>query len=202
MNAKLITFIAALTGATAGAIGGYFFAKNRLESIYEARLEEEIEETRKFYNMLHKRGDFETPEVAVETLARVAAGLKDDPRPTIGSLLTNQRYRVASSARDAVIERGPDRPYIIRHDEFMDNDSGHDQKSLTWYIGDGVLADEDDEVVEDIDFHVGEANLNCFGELSTDDNTVYVRNEKTLVEYEIVQHEGSYAEVVHGITKE
>jgi hypothetical protein len=203
VNYKILGAAGALLSAGCGFAAGYLYAKRRLETIYAERADAEIEEAGRYFKKLYKADEFETPEAAIEALGLKAAEMKVDPRPSVQALINGLGYRGAASAsRDQVIERGPDRPYTIREDEFMDNDSGHDQKSLTYYLSDGVLADDNDEIVDNIDFHVGEANLQTFGELSQDPNTVYVRNERTLVEYEIVRHEGSYAEVVHGITKD
>jgi len=203
MNYKMLGAVGALLSAGCGFAAGYLYAKRRLEDIYAERSDAEIEDARQYYARFYKKDQFETPEAAVEALGRSAAEIKVDPRPSVQALINGLGYRgSATASRDEVIERGPDRPYPIRSDEFLDNDSGHDQKSLTYYLADNVLADENDEIIEDVDFHVGEANLNRFGELSGEDNLIYVRNERTLVEYEIARHEGSYAEVVHGITKD
>jgi hypothetical protein len=94
----------------------------------------------------------------------------------------------------------PDVPYIIPVQAYMDNEELYDQITLTYYAGDKVLAIEDsDEVVEDVDGSVGYHNLHNFGVESENDDTVYVRNDKRAVEYEILRNEGKFTEIVQGI---
>jgi hypothetical protein len=94
--------------------------------------------------------------------------------------------------------RNPERPYIISHDEFMENSYEHSQTTLTYYEGDDVLAEADDQVVFEVESVVGVDNLSQFGHGSRDPNVVYIRNERTESDYEVVKNPGSYAEVAHG----
>lgn len=59
---------ACLVSMAAGAGAGYFAAKHRLTVEFEARLDEELENTKLFYNTLHKKGEYETPQKAAEKL--------------------------------------------------------------------------------------------------------------------------------------
>ena len=59
---------------------------------------------------------------------------------------------------------------------------------------DGVLADDMDEIIEDVDEVVGEDSLNHFGEFEED--SVYVRNDERKCDYEILRDNRNYADVV------
>lgn len=96
--------------------------------------------------------------------------------------------------------RSSDRPYIITLDEFTESEN--DADTLTYYEEDGVLADSQDMPVDRVSEDVGDENLNKFGLGSNDSRMLYVRNEKIGMDYEIILHQGSFAEVVHGITKD
>lgn len=96
--------------------------------------------------------------------------------------------------------RTPDRPYIITLEEFTEGEN--DADTLTYYEEDGVLADSQDMPVDRVGEDVGEENLNKFGFGSNDSRMLYIRNEKLGMDYEIILHQGSFAEVVHGITKD
>lgn len=98
-----------------------------------------------------------------------------------------------------VAKRSRDHPYIITHIEFMQNDFEYDQDTLTYYEGDKVLSESNDEEVKHVDEMVGQTNLERFGQGSNDVNVVYIRNEKTRMEYEILHSSGTYAKEVHGI---
>ena len=69
----------------------------------------------------------------------------------------------------------------------------HEQISLTYYA-DGVLADENDEVIEDVEDAVGIDSLNHFGEY--EDDSVFVRNDARKCDYEILLDQRTYSEVV------
>ena len=73
------------------------------------------------------------------------------------------------------------KPYIISPDEFSMED--YDICSLTYY-SDGVLADENNEIIENVEDTVGLESLNHFGEF--EDDSVFVRNDKLKIDYEIL----------------
>jgi hypothetical protein len=83
-------------------------------------------------------------------------------------------------------------PYVIMPDQFSEY-ADYDTISLTYYA-DGVLADDMDDVIEDIDEVVGEDSLNHFGEF--EDDSVYVRNDERKCDYEILRDNRNYADVV------
>lgn len=98
--------------------------------------------------------------------------------------------------------RTDDAPYVISHDEFMENETDYQQPSLTYYAEDKVLADERDEPIEDVDKTVGEENLHKFGYGSKDSRRVYVRNPVLELEFEIELNTGSFARDVWGLEEE
>ena len=64
---------------------------------------------------------------------------------------------------------------------------------MTYYEGDGFLADDMDELVDDIEDVVGFESLNHFGEYEED--AVHVRNDRLKADYEILVDTGNYNEV-------
>lgn len=93
-------------------------------------------------------------------------------------------------------DRDTSTPYVVTLDEFYENEQEHTQHSVTYYEGDEVLADERDQVIEDISL-IGKDNL-AFGHLSNDPNVVYVRNDQKKMDFEIARSEGKYAHEVLG----
>lgn len=75
-------------------------------------------------------------------------------------------------------ERSPDKPYIISKDEYLRNEANFEEQQLTFYEGDGVLMDEDDDAIPDTESVVGDKNLQRFGVMSEDNNTVYIQNDR------------------------
>lgn len=80
-------------------------------------------------------------------------------------------------------------PYVISPEEFGGAD-GYDTISLTYYSGNGVLVDDNDEQVDDVEELVGESSLTHFGEY--EDDSVYVRNDVRKCDYEILLDVSSY----------
>lgn len=93
------------------------------------------------------------------------------------------------------------KPYVIPIGEYMNgyDDEGLELMTLWWYAGDGTLVDERDIPIPDVEGIVGRANLNHFGVGSDDSRVVYVRNNQQHSAYEILLHDGNYAEVVFGV---
>ena len=89
-------------------------------------------------------------------------------------------------------------PYVISHDEFMEAEPGYNQVTLTYYEGDGVLTDEKDSPIEEVDSTIGEDNLQRFGHGSKDNKIVYIRNEILDLDFEVVHSNGKYVEEVLG----
>lgn len=86
------------------------------------------------------------------------------------------------------------KPYVITPDEFGDKyDEGYAEETLTYYA-DGVLTDDMDVVIDDVDGMVGLDSLNHFGEYEKD--AVHVRNEKHKTDYEILRDNRTSDEVI------
>lgn len=208
MDKKLI--LAVVGGFTGGLVVGYFATKYYLEQHYMDLANEEIKDAKEYYE-----------SVADE---KVAGGVPDDGRERI-FYSTLQKYQGAAPVRtdqteaaevlknifrdprpqrtfdEEVAERDPEHPYIIAVTEHLSNDSNYSQETVTWYEGDGVLADDRDEIVDDPDATIGLGNLQ-FGHRSDDENVVYIRNDRLLIDFEVLRHDGKFSVVVMGLDPE
>ena len=84
------------------------------------------------------------------------------------------------------------KPYVISPDEYGCAE-GYDMIDLTYYA-DGVLADETDEIVEDVEGTIGTDSLRRFGEYEHD--AVHVRNDVRRIDYEILRVKDTYEATV------
>lgn len=91
-------------------------------------------------------------------------------------------------------------PYVIHRDEFMMEESGYTQETLTYYQGDDILTDSTDAPVYNFKQIVGKELP--FGYGSEDPNIVYVRNDERGMEWEIILHTGRYEIEVLGLELE
>lgn len=82
-------------------------------------------------------------------------------------------------------------PYVISPEEFGELDD-YDTDSLTYYE-DGVLTNDMDEPIDNIDDIVGKESLERFGEY--EDDSVFVRNDRLKCDYEILKDYRKYSEV-------
>ncbi len=83
-------------------------------------------------------------------------------------------------------------PYVIPPEEFGDIEE-YDKVELTFYA-DQILADDMDEPVENVEQTIGFDSLNHFGEY--EDDSVFVRNDRTKCDYEILLDERTYPEAL------
>lgn len=81
--------------------------------------------------------------------------------------------------------------FVIEPEEYGEIDD-YETISLTYY-SDGVLTDDDNQPLEDIDDIIGEESLEHFGEY--EDDSVFVRNTKRKCDYEILMDYRAYENV-------
>lgn len=118
----------------------------------------------------------------------------DEPVAQIVSIFTDQ---TDDWDMDAEIEgRDEESPYILHIEEFMNDERGYGQTTLTYYEGDDVLVDDKDVPIYNQSGTVG--NLR-FGHGSNDQNVVYIRNAKLHSEFEVILDHGFYEHEILGV---
>lgn len=87
-------------------------------------------------------------------------------------------------------------PFIISAEDFITGRPDYDKISLYYYRGDDILCEENESVMDDeYDWTVG---WDCFAVLENE-QTVWVRNPRLRIDYEIMGVNGTYAEVKYGV---
>ena len=92
--------------------------------------------------------------------------------------------------------RTPTAPYVIHADEYITNESGFRQATVTYYQGDDIMTDQLDTPIYNYNQVFGELK---FGHGSKDPNAVFIRNESMRQEWEVLLHTGHYAIEVQGL---
>lgn len=169
----------------AGAALGTVVTGKVLKTKYEQILEEEIESVKEAYDRRAKRKEKELEEE------------DDEPIPTkeevetYHEMVKNSGYTNYSKQSKEVEKEVVTvyTPEVISPDDFDTN--GYKTQTLTLYA-DGVLADEYDNIITNVDEIVGEDSLEHFGEYEED--TVYVRNEERETDYEILRDSTNYSD--------
>ena len=189
MSNRSLFSLGFIIGAASGATVAWYLLKDK----YETLAQEEIDSVKEVFARREQ-------EMKDETVKRnVAEGIKDSDRtkPDLKEyaeqLKKNGYTRYSDlSADDGGVSDKQTKPYVIPPEQFGD-DEEYEQISLTYYA-DGVLADENDEVIEDVEDAVGIDSLNHFGEY--EDDSVFVRNDARKCDYEILLDQRTYSEVV------
>jgi len=226
MNTKVLIACGSVLGLAVGGVAGYLLAKKRLEAKYAELAKTEIDEARNYYKILYKGDELSTPEGALQTRVpgetlsdadRADTKVHEGPGvDVLEKVVKGLRYGDSTMTRNVNVfeerdkewpndwaeedsKRTPDVPYILDLDEYMQGERNYTQISLTYYAKDDILADDEDDPIQDVEATVGNDNLDKFGHRSGDPRVVYIRNERLEADFEICKHSGSYAEIVHGI---
>jgi hypothetical protein len=86
-------------------------------------------------------------------------------------------------------------PYTLHQEEFFENELDFHQQTVTYYVGDDIMADQDDVPIYNWHGQMGDLN---FGHGSTDADTVYIRNEMLKSEWEVIRDPGMFSIEVLG----
>lgn len=179
MSSKGMTFLAFIAGAGMGSVCTWQLLKQK----YATR--ESIEKAGKSF----VEGFRDGLKVAED---RTQKDDGDVDFKKYASIIQKEGYTDYSrSVEEKKGEAFVEKPYVISPEEFGEFEE-YEKISLTYYA-DKVLADENDEEVDDVDEIVGEESLNHFGEY--EDDSVFVRNDRLKCDYEILLDQRNYSDV-------
>lgn len=215
MNQSLKVAGTAVLGVGIGFAIGYKVTEKRLAARFEERLETETAGMKEFYTNVKQK--YETPEEAAAALIPQPEEGPKDPRVNHQKIQYHKIVKDENYVGDPLDEfaegceidetvirknvfddQPVGKPCLINQDDFMANETGYEQATLTFYAKGGVLTDQRDEVIDNAVDVVGESFSQAFGEGSSDPNTVHVRNNNLQMEFEVVKSERSYEEDVLG----
>lgn len=195
MNNKVTFIFAFMLGAAAGTAVAWKVLKTKYDEI----LEQEIED---IYEVVNRKLEVtDNREPCDENLDEEDETEEEDEDDSedirkMEDLLTSSNYIDYSSVvikEDKKEEVASVRkPYVISPEDFGEEDD-YEIKTLIYY-DDGILADEQNNVIKDVDSVVGRKSLNHFGEYQ--DDSVFVRNENRRIDYEILLDLRKYSDVV------
>ena len=199
---KGISVLTFVIGVGVGAAGGIFGTRTYFKTKYEKQANEDIASVvEKFSGRVKKDSPDEDSEKE-----KVAEFARNKPDINVyAKKLSKEGYTNYSNSetvseptenevpkQEEINEDKTDKPYVISPDEFGEF-YDYTQISLTFF-SDHVLADENYEMVDDIDAIVGVESLNHFGEY--EDDSVFVRNDRLKVDYEILLDQRKYSDVL------
>lgn len=185
----LINIIMLATGATIGSVVTWRLLKAKYERITREEIDSVIET---FSNRQNATEETEQTEEVVAAEPDFKKQLAEKPSITeYASIIKDQSYGNMEKPTESKGVDDVDGPYTISPSEFGEN--GYETVTLYYYESDDILADDDDNPIEDVDGLVGKESLSTFGEY--EDDAVFVRNDKTQIDYEILMCARSFADV-------
>lgn len=179
---KIVIFA---VGAAVGSAVTYKY----LKTTYEKIAEKEIEEMREYYLGKVQEDEDTIPNEERVNVTRDTDQIKKDIQ-AYASIVKNMGYGESDEFEKKV--DNVEKPYVIHPDECGEF-SDYEVITLTYYA-DGILADDMDEIIDDVDGTVGADFVDHYGEY--EDDTVFVRNDARMCDYEVQRDERDYKEVV------
>lgn len=191
---KLTGFAIFIAGAAIGSAATWYYTKR----YYEKITQEEIDDVKAKFSYKvpseepkEKKEDSQDQK-AVADIAREKPSVSEYAKKLSKEGYTNYSNSEGEKTKEKYFGDSESKPYVISPDEFR-SDEDYDVISLTYYA-DHILADENDEIVEDVEDSVGFESLTHFGEY--EDDSVFVRNDRLKVEYEILRDQRTYSEII------
>lgn len=219
MNKKLFGVIMFAVGAAVGSAVTWKLVKTKYEQIANEEIQSVKEEYTdlmvKMKKKLYESATYVEPEDSVEAASEEDdADYPDDDdrdftekeKQQIEYYKLTSKYRDGNTDNDAEDDENGEEgdegeddevpyingPYVITPEDFSCSPPGYNAQTLD-YFSDGVLAD-DWGVKLDVDETIGEENVDRFGEYV--DDILYIRNERTEIDYEVTRDPRTYDEVV------
>ena len=188
---KATGFVMFVLGAAIGSIVTWQYTRKKYEQIAQ----EEIDSVKEIFSRRESAADVEITAPKPQT-AKIG---KPEEKPDIteyAARLERDGYtnysNVGAEQKKEEQETMEIKPYVISPEEFGEFED-YERISLSYYA-DQILADEDDEKIEDVDNVVGLESLTHFGEF--EDDSVFVRNDRLKCDYEILLDQRTYSDVM------
>lgn len=202
MNNTVKTVFIFVLGAATGSVVTWKLLKTKYEQIAQ----EEIDSVKAVYSKQNGDtssddiddvdDDTESTFVGKSSLAHPS----NVEKPAISEYISKLKEGNYISYSDMSNKKEPEEqtkeaycePFVIPPEEFGEIEE-YELHSLKYY-SDGVLADDDDERIEDVAAVVGTGSLDTFGDF--EDDAVHVRNHRLKSDFEILKVKREYSEVL------
>lgn len=184
MNYRLSNFLMFTVGAAIGSAVTWKLLKTKYEQIAQ----EEIDSVKEAFSKREQEQAEKKEEPVAEAKPpkqKTKKAKKEADVKKCKEVIKKQNYK------EDVDDLKLAEPYVIPPEEFGELDY-YETISLTYYA-DGVLADDNDNVIEDVEMAVGEFESH-FGEY--EDDSVFVRNDQMNCDFEILKDYRTYSEAV------
>lgn len=183
VNYKSIVIFA--SGVSVGVLASWQYFKQKYEQIAN----EEIESVKKTFGVTKPPVVKDEPEETVEDKHRdiLPETLYEKVNTHVFGYDTVSTVPSPSEVKMAE-KQAPNEltePYIITMEQFADAEPYFDKVTLRYQTDDGELMDEMSSLFVNVDDTIGQDNLSLF--LESDEDVMYVRDERTSIDYEVIK---------------
>lgn len=189
-----LNFAMFMAGATVGAAGAWLYCKRYYEQIAQEEIDsvkaafaERKPDIMKNTNSAENNKDDNKQKA---NMAKLKPDLVDYAAKLQAEGYTNYSAHSEKNNKNEEDETVVEKPYVISPDEY--GDCEYTTISLTYY-SDGTLADDEDEIVDNVEDTVGADFAEHFGDYEMD--SVHIRNDRRRCDYEICKDNRTYAAV-------
>lgn len=189
-----LNFAMFMAGATVGAAGAWLYCKRYYEQIAQEEIDsvkaafaERKPDILKNTNSAENNNDDNKQKA---NMAKLKPDLVDYAAKLQAEGYTNYSAHSEKNNKNEEDETVVEKPYVISPDEY--GDCEYTTISLTYY-SDGTLADDEDEIVDNVEDTVGADFAEHFGDYEMD--SVHIRNDRRRCDYEICKDNRTYAAV-------
>jgi hypothetical protein len=201
MDARVSHAIAFLAGAAISGLSAWFATKKVCEKKYAKIAQEEIDSVKERFTApkVEAAKKFIEEKKNQELKKTTEQAKKATNKPSLSEYAKNIKTYVNYSDSESKEEIGsnglkrisfkPNGNIVVIEPEAYGEDEDYDQAELTLYA-DGILADEDNEIIENVDDVIGVGNLRRIGEYEED--ALHIKNEPRKCYYEILKDVKKY----------
>ena len=200
MNKGVIGSISLLVGGGMGFLIGYKVTKKKYRKIAD----EEVESVKKALEEYYRNPSDKRQAKPTEATEKKEATLPVTTKDSIDySTFKGDNEKVAYSNYVNKYKSKEEKPatnktnntniYIISSDDFASGE--YDVETLNYYA-DGVLADDDDNIIQNVKSIIGDVDLSSI--LFSDEQTAYIRNDIHQLDYEILYNDMNYTSINPG----
>lgn len=218
MNNETLTRVGLSFAAFAA---GVITASLVVRARYETILSREIESVK---NTFERAAEQKEKKTVNEDTASYISDSQNVPDADVSSLVVGMKYKDDSPTQrvnyskteieieDAVMEAedswftridgDEEGPYVISHTEFNETHPEWDKITLSYFAEDDTLVDDQENILPDNDYVIGEKAYLYFGKRSGDPNIVYIRNPEIDSDFEVLLDRRSIAQALYGLDDE
>ena len=203
-------FIIFTAGAVSGAVGSLFYLRTEFdkkvneEVIARERIktefnDKEIEKEQRRIDSEASRSLSEKLGYSSDNVTSMIRETRTEPSRPIRNNYIGPNKVVFSVDENGNVDDSPsegpaDTPYGISSEDFIATRQEYDKTTLTFYMNDLIMANEEGDIVQDPAYLVGEREEWMREVGTSEDGIAYIRNEKIATDYEIICENKSYTD--------